>query len=125
MTTTTETRTRGPLLTAWLIFMLVANTFTFFAYISIIQDWLNHSDPAWDRLGVPSVILTIGAAINIVAALLLWRWKIWGLYLFIGVSVVALVINLAIGTSFLVALFGLTGVAILFALVNPKREWFT
>jgi hypothetical protein len=117
-------RERGALLTGWLILMLFANAWAIYRYILIIEDWLSHNDVNWNRLGVPFVVLIVLGIINIVAVVLLWRWRIVGLYIFVATSLIVFMLNLILGVPLLTALIGLVGMIILFALVNPKREMF-
>jgi hypothetical protein len=124
-TVTLPERKRGALLTGFLILMLIANVWTIYRYIVIIDDWLRHSDPNWNRFGAPFVLLTVLAAVNVVGVVLLWQWRIVGLYLFIAVSLIAFVINLILGVPLITALIGLIGMVILYALVNAKREMFS
>jgi hypothetical protein len=125
MITSTETRERGWLLTGWLIFMFIANAYTLFTYATTIQDWLSHSDPRWDQFGWAFVVFAIGAALNVIATIALWRWKIWGLYLFAATSIIALILNIIVGVPIIAALLGLVGFVIVYVLVNQRRAYFS
>ncbi|MBK8025235.1 MAG: hypothetical protein IPK19_28575 [Chloroflexi bacterium] len=117
-------RERGTLLTAWLVLMFFSNAWAIYRYVAIIVDWLQHNDVNWDRHGLAFSALIVLGVINVIAVFLLWRWRIAGLYVFIGVSLIVFVLNLILGIPLFTALVGLVGMAILFALVNPKRDMF-
>lgn len=118
-------RTRGPLLTIWLIFMALANAWTVYRYITIIEDFVSHSDPLFTgTLEWALPLLVVLAAANLVAVVLLWLWRKIGLYIFAATSAVALVINLLLGIPLLTSLIGLIGLAILWALLRPRWGYF-
>lgn len=58
------------------------------------------------------------ALADCVFAIGIWKWKRWGVYGFIGSSLVAFLVNL-MTTGFVLALLGLAGVGILIVLVRP------
>jgi hypothetical protein len=110
-----QERKRGGCLTAFLILMLIANPLAGLLYL-LAGSTLAHFLP-----NVPQwAILTFGvlAFANLIFALGIWSWKKWGVYGFVGSSLVAFTINaLTLGT--ISALFGLIGVTILAFLVRP------
>lgn len=119
-----EMRARGALLTGWLVVMLLTNIWSVYRYTAIIQGWLSHADPKWERLGPPFVALIVLSIVNIIALGLLWQWRIIGLYVFVGISLIAFVIKLFLNIPVTTALIGLAGMIVLYALINPKRVMF-
>jgi hypothetical protein len=120
MTQAMQMRERGLLLSAWLVFVALANAWTLYRLIVTIEDLLTHSDPRWERIGWALVMSAIGCVLNFVAVLALWRWKRWGLYLFIAVALVGVVINLILGVPLVTTLIGVVGVVILIVLVQSR-----
>jgi hypothetical protein len=125
MTALAPSRSRGVVLTGWLGFMLLANAWTVYRYVTIIQDYLDHSDPRFTgNLQWGLYALLALAAINILCVIGLFFWKKLGLYGFAATSVVALVINVIVGVPLTTSLVGLVGIGILWALVQSKWDYF-
>lgn len=109
-------RKKGGCLTAFLIFMLIANALGALGYFigggAIRQ--LTPNIPGW-------AIITSGtlSLLNIIFALGIWKFKKWGFYGFGAVSVIAFVVNIISGTPVYSALIGLVGIVILYFLVRP------
>lgn len=70
-------------------------------------------------------VLAATASINLVAALALWRWQRWGLYVFIACTVVVFGLNTVIGVSLLMRVIGLIGPIILGLLMRSRWRQFT
>ena len=58
-------------------------------------------------------------------ALAVWRWKKWGVYGFLGTTVVAMICNVAMGVALMTIALGLIGAVILVALVRPRWAHFS
>ena len=101
-------------LTAYLIFMIVANALTAIYYL--IQNQLIIDTYETNILMV--MLLVVLGIINVGAAILLLKWKKIGFYLFILSALGAFVINLALGLSIATSISGLLGIAILFGVLQ-------
>lgn len=106
--------------TAWLALMIVANAITsliyFFASEIVLQKFQGK--------GSKEVLFVLGffGIINVVAALLLMRWKKIGFWIFSISSAVILVINLLIGLGTGRVIFGLIGIIILYGILQIKNN---
>ena len=106
-------------LTAWLIFMIVANALTAVAS-PFLGDMVRKTIPNYPPAALyGSAVLGL---INIACAVGLLRYQKWGFWGFVVVSVIALIMNLALGLGFGNALGGLVGVGILYGLLNMGDE---
>jgi len=104
--------------TAWLIFMLIANSIVALIYlftINKLEQTLN--------ISLRSIaLLIILSALNTIFSIMLLSWKKIGFYGFAITAVIALVINIMIGISPMRALIGLAGFAILYAILQIKKD---
>lgn len=116
---------RGALLTGWLAFIGLANAWTAYRYIDILRDFIQHSDTT---LNGPASwaypLLTVLALLNIGAVVALFKWRRFGLYLFIVTSGIALIVNVVLGIPLLLSLVGLIGVVLLWLILKPKWDYF-
>jgi hypothetical protein len=110
-------------LTAWLVLMLVANAAVGLFYLlahSAVAASLS-SSRAW-AIPVDGLL----AVANVVFVIALFRWKRWGFYGVAGTSVVAAVVNIAIGLNALQVLVGLVAPAVLYGVLQiggDSRGW--
>jgi hypothetical protein len=123
---TTERRRHG-CLTAWLIFMLVANSLLAVALVltGVLSNTLNEAAAQQGTPVLPgwAIFVSIGILLfNIVCAIALLNWKKWGFYGFLGSTVASFVINLALGVPIAQSIGGFIGVAILYGLLNLGEE---
>jgi hypothetical protein len=120
-----ETPKRGWVLSGWLIFMVVANAWTVFNYIGIINDFVQHSDPRFTGVVQWSFpLLAVLGVVNVGAAIALWTWRPVGLYIFAATSVIALIINLMLNVPIQASLLGLGGLLIVWLLVRSRWQYF-
>ena len=109
---------RGAWLTIWLVFMLIANFFTALTYLvlnkTIASIYPNVALWVWHIYGL------VGLA-NFVFIILLFMWKKWPFYAFCGSTVIAFIMNLAIGLGIVSAILGLAGPIILY--LSMKSRW--
>jgi len=106
--------------TAWLVFMIVANSITAVLYL-FASDLISEGLPN----GISnSIILLLGVLgiVNIIFAILLLSWKKIGFWGFLFVSIVGLCINLSLGLGLGQSLLGLVGIAILFGILQIKKD---
>jgi len=75
-----------------------------------------------DAPGWAFPVLGILSVLNLVCAIGLFQWKKWGFYGVCVSSVIAVVVNLAIGLPPASALFGLVGIAILYGILQIGQE---
>ena len=121
MEQTTEKK-RGILLTIWLILMLIANAAMALIYLiggSFISE-LTSTISSW-------AIYTLGilAVLNFIFTIFLFMWKKWAFFAFCGSAVVALIINLIIGTNIIFSILSLIiGIGILYLILRPKWNLF-
>jgi len=109
--------------TAYLIFMIVANAATALVTLTTSDSIRsNLADmPSW---GIP--VLVAASVCNVVFAVLLFRWKKVGFYGLAASSVIALVVNAAAGLDPTQLIGGLVGVGILFGVLqigSPNSAW--
>lgn len=106
--------------TAWLVFMIVANSIAVITYLfarSVIQKNLPAAIPSW-----AFIALGLIAIANIIFAVALLKWKKWGFQGFVFTSIIAAGVNLETGTSVLQTLIGLGGVIVLYAILRIRKD---
>lgn len=106
-------------LTAFLIFMIAANTITALTYI-LNREVVRATLPSATHAAL--LVLAVGGMSNVICALGLLWWKKWGFY---GCAVTAFLVfrvNLSIGIPFIPALFGLAGIGILYGTLQLGGE---
>jgi hypothetical protein len=121
-------------LTAWLIFMIVGNSLGLLANAYFALNPKTYEATAIKQ-GIPVVpsltfvLLTCLSAFSIACALAklsegiaLFKWKKWGFYGFLCVSVTAFIVNLSIGINLVQSLLGFVGVALLYGVLNIGEE---
>ena len=116
-----EELTRGGCLTAFLIFMIIANSATTALYLlspGIVNVISPDASMAW------SYILGTGGVLNVVFALLVWNWKKVGVYAFLVMAILVFGINIYLGVPVVNSILGLLGPIILIFLVKPKWRKF-
>jgi hypothetical protein len=111
------------LLTAWLVFMIIANGVT--AVITpLLVDSIQQALPAFPAWMVWTI--TLAAVLNIAFAIALFNWKKWGFFGFLVTGVATFAQNIYVGVGIPRTLFGLMGVAILYGVLQiggPKSGW--
>ncbi|MEO9849422.1 MAG: hypothetical protein ABJH72_20985 [Reichenbachiella sp.] len=118
-----ESKQRHGCVTAWLIFMMIANSFSAIAYLfmgeSISQ---NLANPIPQPLMMALAIIGIA---NLIFSIMLFQWKKWAFWAFAVSSLFTLGINLSIGTEIGASLLGLSGAAILYGILQIKKDGVT
>lgn len=118
-----ETRQRHGCLTTWLIFMIIGNSITAASYL-LMGDIIAQNLPN----PIPQPIMTtliIVSILNLLLAIMLFQWKKWAFWVLVGTSIIALIINLSLGLGIGTSLFGLSGIAILFGVLQMKKNGVT
>jgi membrane protein YdbS with pleckstrin-like domain len=115
-----ENKSRHGCVTAWLIFMIIANSFMALIYFFFSELVIQNSPVAIST----TMILLLGfiGLLNAVFAVFLLKWKKWAFWGFAGTAVLTLVINLTIGLGVGSALAGLIGIAILYGILQIKSN---
>jgi hypothetical protein len=114
------TKQRHGCATAWLVLMIIANSLT--AILSLFaSDMVTKNLPGNVSTSMIILLGVIGIG-NIIFSVLLFQWKKIGFWGFIITSIGALIINLSIGLSIGQSLFGLVGIAILYGVLQIKKE---
>ena len=98
-------------LTAWLILMMIMNPLVILLYLAGISTYSYL--PGWY---IP--VMVVMAIINVIGAVLLFKWKKIGFWLFCATTVIGFFINMAAGLGFLPSLQGLIGLPILYGVLN-------
>ena len=110
-------------LTAYLVFMLIINSGTALVYLNSSNAIKSNLPdmPDWS-FGV----LIFGSIFNLVCAVALLQWKKWGFWGFTGSSCISFITNLYIGTPIVSACLGLTGIVILYGVLqigDDNKGW--
>lgn len=106
--------------TAWLILMIISNSVTALLYF-FATDFVTKNLPVQIPNTMVIVLGVIGIA-NVIFSVLLLKWNKIGFWGFVLTSIAALVININIGMGIGTSLFGLVGIAILYAVLQIKKE---
>jgi hypothetical protein len=102
-------------LTAWLSVKLVANVIL--AVLGLLM-LLASIEKGSNRLITLNTIIIICCTANVVFAVALFKWRLWGFFGFIVTSVIILVTNLAYGASENRAVAGFLGIGVLYWVLN-------
>jgi len=119
----TNEKKRHGCLTAYLVFMLIINSGTALVYLTSSNAIRNNLPNMADW---SFAVLIIGSIFNLVCAVALFKWKKWGFWGFTGTSCIGFITNLYIGTPIVSACLGLTGIAILYGVLqigNDNKGW--
>lgn len=123
MTDNAQFRNRGPLLTGWILLVILSNFSLMLIAVIIIllpERSIIISTSIW-----MFILLFTVTVVNIVSGIAIWKWKKLGIYGFIGVITVSGLVLVASGFSFGRFLFSwLFNIGILLALVIPKWNQF-
>lgn len=119
----TTSKQRHGCLTAYLIFMIIANSAAALSYV-FNSEAIRQALPDMPGWAIP--VLTVGCLFNLACAVALFRWKKWGFWGFVGSAIVVLALNLLIGLGIGTSLGGLLGIAILYGVLqigDSKNGW--
>ena len=110
---------RGGCLTAFLIFMIIANAAAILLYLGMGEKIARASHlPSY----TPAIMSLFGV-LNLVFAIMIYKWKKAGVIGIVINSAVILILNLALGMG-VRSFGGVVGVVILVILVNPVWKHF-
>jgi len=125
---TRERKERHGCLTAYLGFILLANTVavlmfvvTAFLLLTPLREELVQELPS------TTFILFVFNSLNIVFAVALFWWRKWGFWGFTINSIVLFILNLIIGSNMIQTLLGIAGIPILYAVlqIGDKNKGWT
>ena len=106
-------------LTAYLVFMIIANSATALLYL-FGSEAIRRNAPNMPGWAFP--VLIVAGIFNLICAVALWRWKKWGFWGFVVSALVAFAVNLSIGVEPGFALLGLVGLGILYGVLHIGSE---
>ena len=115
-----ETKMRHGCVTAYLIFVIIANSILAIIYL-FAGNLITENLPGDVSIEIIIILGLIGV-FNVICAVMLFKWKKWGFWGFVGTSIISLMINLAIGLGVGTSLAGLIGIAILYAILQIKQD---
>jgi hypothetical protein len=122
-TTTNENsgnKQRNGCVTAWLIIMIIANSWSAILYL-FAGDMVAKNIP--NGISNPMLILlAILGLVNVVSSILLFKWEKIGFWGFVITSIGVLIVNLSIGLGIGQSLFGLVGIAVLYGVLQIKKD---
>jgi len=115
----TPPKQRHGCLTAYLAFIMIANSVTSIMYLTGAGG-LRENAPNLPEWALPILILL--GIVNLVCAAALFGWKKWGFWGFACSAAIAFIVNLSIVVDPVSAASGLLGVAILFGVLHIGKE---
>lgn len=115
-----ELKERHGCVTAWLTFMIITNSLTAILYL-FLGDLLVDNLPQGYSTEWLIPIGIVGLA-NLTFAIMLLQWRKWAFWAFAGSSVATLFMNLFAGLGFSSSIFGLSGIIILYGILQIKKN---
>ena len=114
-----NSKNRHGCLTAYLIFMLIANSAVFVMYLTSSEAIIaaNPSMPQW---AIP--VLMFFGTVNVICAVMLFKLKRSGFYGFVVSAIIVFFLNLHFGLGIAGSLPGLIGIAILYGVLNIGKD---
>lgn len=106
--------------TAWLVLMIIANSLT--AMIYFFSSEMITKNLSMDVSNSMIILLGIICIANVIFSVMLFQWKKLGFWGFIITSIGAFIVNLSIGLGIVQSLFGLVGIAILYGVLQIKKD---
>ncbi|MDR1867357.1 MAG: zinc ribbon domain-containing protein [Treponema sp.] len=122
-TVNTNEKKRHGFTSFYLIFTLICNAIVGTSYMFTPQMITQYYDIS-NELMMLYGLVSMGAVIG---SILLLCWKKIGIWVFIGLSIVSLILNMAIGLNFIQSLWSLIGIAVMWGVLrirkNGKTTW--
>jgi hypothetical protein len=118
-----EGKQRHGCLTAVLVVNIILNAFAILGNL-LGGAMTRQSFP--DAPGWALPVLAIAGIFSTVCLVALFRWKKWGFYGAVATTVLAFVVNLAVGLTIAQALIGFVGIALLYGVLQiggDKKGW--
>jgi hypothetical protein len=117
---TPNTKQRHGCVTTWLVLMIIGNSVSAIMYL-FANDIITQNLPSEVSNSMMIVLAVLGIG-NVVFSVMLFNWNKLGFWGFILTSICALIVNLSIGLGIAQSLFGLAGVAILYGVLQIKKD---
>lgn len=117
---TSNSKQRHGCVTAWLILMIIGNSLTAILYL-FAGDLIAQNFPGGISKSMLILLAILGVG-NVIFSILLFKWMKIGFWGFLATSIAVVVINLSIGLGILQSLFGLIGIAVLYGLLQMKKD---
>ncbi|SNR35301.1 hypothetical protein [Dokdonia pacifica] len=116
-----ESKQRHGCVTAWLIFMIIGNSYSTLSYL-FIDDMLSQflSEPIQDSMRYALVLL--GILNLIIFILMLVQMRKWTFWAYVGTGLITFLINISIGLGVGPSIIGFMGVVILYAVLQIKQN---
>jgi hypothetical protein len=113
----TPKKVRGPWLTAGLVLIILHGL------VAAVYYFVARLDPSLNR---PMILglMSLHFLANVVAAIAIWYWKQWGIYVYIGSTIVALVVGL-VTVGIWATFYMVLPLAILGYLLREKWSYFS
>jgi hypothetical protein len=111
-------RKRHGCVTAWLVFMLIANSIISLIYLFTLV----RTDQVLKISASSLTALIIVGLLNVAFAIMVLLWKKVGFYGFAITSAVAFIINISLGISLIKCTVGLIGFLILYGILQIKQD---
>ena len=115
-----SSKNRHGCVTAWLIFMIIANSLSAILYL-FAGNMVAHNFPG-EISNSTIIILALLSIGNVVFSIMLLKWMKIGFWGFLATSIGALIINLSIGLGIVQSLFGLLGLGVLYGILQIKKD---
>jgi len=119
-----EIKQRHGWLTAWLIFMIIANSVAMLSLLIAVIP--SRNAPLWTMLTSTQRYLTVAnfvvASANVVFSVALFQWKKWGFFGFVGTNVFVMAIALTMAKPIGRVLLPVLWVVILYWLLQIGKE---
>lgn len=115
-----ENKARHGCVTAWLILMIIGNSLAIVGYF--VADTLSPETSVEVMSRGNKMILGIISVANLSFSILLLKWVKWAFFGFLVTSLLTFLINLNSGIGIEISLTGLSGVLILFAVLQIKAD---
>ena len=106
--------------TTWLILIIIANSLL--AVLLLFGSESMKNELLIDTSQTPIMLIGIISVVNVVCAVLLFRWMVIGFWGFVGTSVIGVILNLIMGVGIGQSLFGLVSVFILYRVLQIKKN---
>jgi len=118
-----EQKQRHGCLTAWLVFMIVANSAAGLLYL-LGSPAMKQALPGAASWAFP--VMGILGLFNLVCAVALLKWRKWGFWGVVGSSAAALLVNMSMGIGIGMSVAGMVGIALLYGVLQiggENRGW--
>jgi len=120
----TRAKERHGCVSAWLIFMIIANALGVLLYLFFYDNFMGMMpEESLDQMpDVNPIFMGVLSVLNLIFAVMLLKWKKIGFWGFVATSVISLGINLNAGLGVASILGGLIGILILYGILQIKQD---